>query len=598
MILTTLGALLLLVQAPLAPVRPQQDVQSTGATIQGVVLRAGSGEPLSRAQVTLVRAAAGTGASSTGRVTPSSPSASPSVLTGADGKFALTNVEAGSYRIAVVRNGYARQEYGQGVFGAQGRVITLAAGQTLTGIAFQLTPAGSVSGVVKDAVGESLAGGLVQLLRPTYGADGQRTLQAVGGDRTNDRGEYRLYWITPGRYYVAVNGAAAGRGVPLISGAGSLNEIVDRRYSTSFHPGTTDLSLATVVDVQPGAELTSIDIVVPEQDTFRVRGRIVDPAGQRSSETVSVSIVMRGATASPIAVGATPSYNPVDGTFELRDVPPGAYWLRATAAANSADSVVPSSAAGRTLADVFVDSLFSERRVAQVALDVFNDIDGLTVTLGSGIPIRGLVSVEGQPLSSVGDVTRLEVILKPAATGMLTNPSRHRPIRADGVFTLENVLPGEYVVTVASLPSGYYVKDVRLEQVDAFERPMVLSGPVAGTLSIVLSPKAGQIEGSVADDRGRPVSGIQAVLVPIRRPARVDLYRTAVTDPSGRFTIRGIPPGDYNVFAWEAIESFGYFDEELLRQSGSSGTLVRILESSRQQADVMLIRAPLSPAEP
>ena len=594
MILTTLGAVLLLLQAPFGPLRQQEDSSTRSrGTIEGVVVRAGSGEPLARAQVTLIRTAAEIGGLP-GGPNLASPPAPPAVTTGADGKFALKNVEPGSYRIAVARNGYARQEYGQRVFGGEGRVVTVAAGQAITSIAFQLTPAGTVSGVVTDSSGEAIAGAQVQLLRSTYNSDGERTLQAAGGDRTNDRGEYRVYWITPGRYYLRVIGAAPARAVSLLSGAGSLNAIVERRYSTSYHPGTVDVSQASVIDVQPGVELTSVDVVVPEQEQFHVRGMIVDPITGRSPGGASISIVQRGATAAPIGFsGSGPSYNPADGTFDFRDVAPGAYWVRATVAGSSADSVLPASAAGRTLADVFVDSLFAGRHVAQMGLDVSSDVDGLVLPLSSGVSISGFVSVEGQPLSAVGDSGRLEVKLKPATSGMVMNPSRHQPLTPQGAFTLENVLPGEYVVTLQSLPPGYYIKDARIEYADALDRPMVVSEPMTGSLSVVLSSKGGQVEGVVADTRRRAVSGIQAVLVPVRRPARFDLYRTAITDQSGRFIVRGIPPGDYKVFAWEAIESFEYFDEGLLRRSEQDGASVRIAESSRERVEVTVIPAPL-----
>src|SRR4030095_7261661 len=160
----------------------------------------------------------------------------------------------------------------------------------------------------------------------------------------------------------------------------------------------------------------------------------------------------------------------------------GAYWIRATIAGRSPDSPLPASAAGRTFADLFVDSLFSERQVAQAALDVFSDIEGLILTLGSGVSIRGLLSVEGQSLSTVANAERLKVTLTPATMGMLMNPSRHEPLGPDGGFTLENVLPGEYIVTVQSLPPGYYVKDARIEQADAIDRPMLVSGAMTGAL--------------------------------------------------------------------------------------------------------------------
>ena len=60
-------------------------------------------------------------------------------------------------------------------------------------------------------------------------------------------------------------------------------------------------------------------------------------------------------------------------------------------------------------------------------------------------------------------------------------------------------------------------------------------------------------------------------------------------DRSGRFTLRGIPPGQYKVFAWEALEAFGYFDPELLKHSETLGRSVRVDESSRQEIDVRVI---------
>jgi hypothetical protein len=380
--------------------------------------------------------------------------------------------------------------------------------------------------------------------------------------------------------------------VSIADGVGSPNELVDRRYPTSYYPGTADVAQASLVDVPAGAEVTTINVDVPDQELFRVSGRLFDPLSGRHPATASVSLVSRGTTGTPTGVsGPTASFNGADGSFAIRDVAAGAYWLRAISSPGSADAILTPSAAGRTVADVFVDSLFAGRQAGQLALEVSGDVDGLVLTFGSGVSVKGLVSVEDQTLSAVTGLERLEVTLRPAAAGMLTNPSRHEPLGLDGSFTLENVLPGEYEVAVNGLPPGYYVKDVQFGRVAARDRPLVVSGPVPALLLVVLSPRGGQIEGVVVDNQRQPVSGIEAVLVPARRPARVDLYKTAVTDPSGRFAIRGIPPGDYKAFAWEAIESFAYFDEYLLRQSDQSGTWVRIEESSRERVEVTIIPA-------
>ncbi len=204
----------------------------------------------------------------------------------------------------------------------------------------------------------------------------------------------------------------------------------------------------------------------------------------------------------------------------------------------------------------------------------------------------GRLRVEGRALASLGDLKNLQVRLTPATAGTASN--RHRPINVDGVFRLESVAAGEYFTTVQPLPSGYYVKDARLGQADALDQPLAISGPVSGTLTILLSPAAGRIEGTVVDGRGQGVPGVQAVLVPAQRLRwRFDLFRTATTDGAGKFSLGGIPPGSYSLFSWEALESFAYFDEDVLRQSDGSGETVRITESSTATVEVRMIPAAL-----
>ena len=81
---------------------------------------------------------------------------------------------------------------------------------------------------------------------------------------------------------------------------------------------------------------------------------------------------------------------------------------------------------------------------------------------------------------------------------------------------------------------------------------------------------------------------LEAVLIPDRRRDRTELYKTATTDETGHFTIRGIPPGDYKIFAWDGIE-FGYYDSDLVRLFEQKGTPVRIVESAKESLEVRII---------
>jgi carboxypeptidase family protein len=581
MIFATLGALLALLQSPFSPARPQ----NAAPAIEGVVLRAGTSEPLPNVQVTLIRTNARAPAPQ--NVLADAVSNTTQTLTNREGRFVFMNVEPGSYRIAAARNGYARQEYGQRVFGGPGRTLTVAA-STVETVTISLTPAGTVTGVVRDLSGEAIAGLQVQLLRPTYNSSGQRTFATAGSDRTDDRGEYRMFWVTPGRYYLLVSPSAFARTVAIPGTSVSPNEIIDDRFPPTYYPGTMEVSQASPIDVRPGEELSGIDVSVSRQALFRVRGRVVDARTGQPPRTASVTVVSRALTATPAALfGSASPYNPADGAFELRDVAPGAYWVRATVTAASADSVLTASAAGRTLADIFTESVNADRRVAQIAADVAgSDVDGLVITVGAGASIRGRLRVEGQTLAALGNLDRLQVTLRPTTTGTTSN--RHRAMTADGAFSLDNVPPNDYFTSVQPLPPGYYVKSARLDQVDALEQPLTISGSVSGTLDVLVSRAGGRIDGTVLDDRG------QGVPVPTPRMRwRHDLFRTATTDNTGRFSLAGIPPGDYTLFSWEALESFAYFDEDVLSRFGTAGTSVKVTESTTTSAQITIIPAAL-----
>src|SRR6185369_15373940 len=96
----------------------------------------------------------------------------------------------------------------------------------------------NIAGIIRNNDGQPQAGVPVQLLRATFNAGGQRTFQAEGNARTNDRGEYRMYWISPGRYYVGA-GTASGPNRPLTPNntAASLNEVPDQSFAQTYFPG-------------------------------------------------------------------------------------------------------------------------------------------------------------------------------------------------------------------------------------------------------------------------------------------------------------------------------------------------------------------------
>jgi hypothetical protein len=580
-------ALAVLFQVPGNPAAPQQGK----ATIEGTVTNSTSGEPLDRAQVTLQRMNAPPAPAAAGQPAVTGvplPQAAP-VLTESDGKFKF-EVEPGQYRLRVQRNGFAAQEYGQRAVGSSGTIMNLVPGQAMKDISLKMIAAGVVTGRVRDIRGEPIAGVQVSLIRSVYSVTGQRSLTTSGGGTTDDRGEYRIFFIPAGRYILSV-GSTSSAITALVFNS---SIVADRTFPTTYYPGTTDPSRAVTLDVQPGRELTGIDFVVSPPPTYRVRGRVIDGATGQAPRTASVSLLPRSETEGGVlgnaAIGIT-SYN-ANGTFEIRNVIPGSYWLRAMASANLQDPINPSVVANVRTASELLDTVIGTRSAAQIPIDVTGgDLSDLTLTMTLGVTVPMQLIVEGQELMTIPGYENIRASFRPTSLG-LPNPLQRSSFAGDGTATLSNVPVGEYRVQVSVPASDLYLKEARFDRTDILNDPWQVTSRTSGTLTLVLSPKGGQVQGDLTDALSQPVTGNQVLLIPDQNRDRPELYKTAITDANGHFTFRGIPPGGYKVFSWEAIEPNAWYDRELLSRYEQQARPIRIQEGSKETIDLKIISAP------
>src|SRR5262249_44581190 len=130
--------------------------------------------------------------------------------------------------------------------------------------------------------------------------------------------------VAPGTYYLSA--ASSNRpipGVPFNPGMRS------NKYPRTFYPASTDINAATTIDLKPAAELSGLDFRLNEQQTYRVRGRVVDSTSGQIPRNVSISILQRNPVVNTGMSSSGSPYNPNDGTFELRDVASGSYRITA-----------------------------------------------------------------------------------------------------------------------------------------------------------------------------------------------------------------------------------------------------------------------------
>jgi 5-hydroxyisourate hydrolase-like protein (transthyretin family) len=566
--------LLLFFQTPGNPA-PQGLQQEVLSSIEGTVLAAASGDPLARAEVTLTRLAAAT------------PAIAP-VSTERDGKFVFRNLQPGQYLLRVKRNGYAPQEYGQRTPTSSGPPIPLTAGQQMKDVVFNLVAGAVVAGRVRDTGGEPVPSVTVSLLRTQYQATGQRTYYVVGSATTDDRGEYRVFWVPAGRYMVSLSPASETAARTAIRDQYVFS---DRIFPMMYYPGTTDPTRATAVELKAGDTLSTVDFTVNPPRLFSVRGRVIDSTTGKPAASASVTLEQRQEQPSAARLRNS-AFSAGDGTFEIRDVIPGTYWVRSLS--NSNGAVNPATiGTARTSTDL-IEAAISNRLSAQMPLDVSDsNIEGFTVLLSPPVSIPLHLSAEGQEVSSISGYDRVRIQLR---SGSLSSPSdivnQRNPFSSAGASVMTGVTIGEYRIFLLPIPD-LYIRAVTLDGIDVLNRPFQVTSSTATTpLNIVVSGKPGQVEGNLFDALSQPVKGNSVVLIPDQLRDRADLYKTAQTDQSGHFVIRGIPPGGYKLFAWEALESNSYYDREVLSVYEAQGKPVRLQESSKETVDLRIISAP------
>jgi len=506
-----------------------------------------------------------------------------------DGKFVIKDLPPGSYRMSAGHNGYARQENGQRSPRLPGTAVAVQAGQSVKDIVFRLTPTGSMTGHVKDSNGQPLAGIVVQLLRPLYTQGGKRMLANIASVRTNDLGQYRLYWITPGTYYVGASpagtyirtflqsqpnaaqaGANAGAAAETTAAVlesllgANRNEVLPPDLVATYHPNTTDHLKAAPIEVKAGSDLRGPDITLVQQEGFTVRGRVLDSRTRTQPLTATVQMARKE------HMGTVPvrnaNYDRASGTFEFRDVAPGEYYLVAVS------QFYPGSTG-----------------IAEVTTKVSSNVENLVLTVRNGSTLRGQIKTEGTKSLTLQEFSAMRAILVSATQTL--NVTAPASIKADGSFAFDNVFPGEYRVAIQNLPGSAYIKEARLGETNLLEKTAAIDTSTSLSFEFVASRNGGQVSGRVLDQDSKPVGSIQVVLAPDQRREWRELFRTRVTDQTGKFTFQGIPPGEYKLFAWEDIDPLAYVDPEILGQYEGQAKAVKIAEMSQETADVKIIPA-------
>lgn len=571
------------VMPPPPPPTPTADL----ATIQGQVVNALSGTPLTKAHIIINRV-------NRGGPMPMGSRNSYSATTDASGNFTVTGIEPGTYRLNADRTGFLSGQYNARRPGASGTPLDLGRAQRMSNVVLKLTPHGVISGKITDEDGDPLEGVQVQAMRYVYN-QGKKQLQQNGGGSTNDLGQYRISGIMPGKYFLAAT-YRGGRGMMMdmvnLQNGAPPSDAPQEDYVTTFYAGATDPSAAAPIDLNPGDQVEGIDLRMARTHTVHIRGRVIDnvdpapppPAGGRGVDGVTgnflngqvvvnqgpnmrvqIRLQPRNSLAS-LGIMMANSAVKADGTFDFMSVPPGQYYL--VAMSNQANS---------------------RHGVAQ-PIDVGNNsLEGITIAINPGIAVIGHVHYDGDPPDPLPS---LRVNLVPQDRTVGVPPPQPVKVEADGSFRFEDVNPDHYDVNI-NVPPGLYLKSVRAGNTDAMVSGLDLSNG-AGALDILLGTNPPQVSGSVVDpNTQQPAPSATVVLIPQEKERQnaSTFYITTNTDQYGNFTFSRVTPGQYRVYAWEDVQYGQWFDPDFMKKYDTKGEPAAAQEGTPVNLKLTLIPA-------
>jgi hypothetical protein len=474
------------------------------------------------------------------------------VMADAGGHFTIGNVPGGRFSISATSPGHVCLPHGASYLG--GLEVPVAVHETdVLNVRLKLVRTRSISGVVRDRFGMPISSIRV-MARPwilSAGVRGAGPADGRSAARTDSVGRYRLEDLPPGDYAVSV--------LPAPQPAAS--EI----YPETFYPSTTVPTEARVVSTAGGTDADGVDIDMRLVHASAVSGRLVLPAGTKSSRTIVWARDKNRPGGTPVAAvvngdtfkftSLTPSQYTIDvrATDAAAPAPDWAYWGSLEVATNSAD------------------------------------LEGLTIALSPTVTVRAVVNFEGPAAAPNPTLLHLLVagqqILRDIPTGSV-GP------RGETAFT--GVSPAEYWLAAELSPEWVLASLLDETGHNLIHRPIPVPDTMHGALfTATYSSAAPRLEGALLNAAGQATSD-GAVVVFAEDPAgwvaQQPSVHAARPDTTGHFVFSNLVPGPYFVAEFDDRTESQWKDPAFLGRLARDASRILVPQNGVVQHDVRQVR--------
>ena len=534
------------------------------AAIRGRVLASDGGQPMRRATV---------------RVSAPELRVARTAFTDPDGRYDFRDLPAGRYSINASKPAFVSWSYGQTRPNSPGTTITLSDTQTADNVDIRLSRGAVITGRVIDEYGEPIPNASVMAMRRQYQQGQNRLIPSGERAQANDIGEYRIFGLAPGQYYLSSTVQALTLAMPV----GNSVEVSGQNsgYAPTFYPGTADAASAQKLTVGAAQTLSGVDIALTPTRLATITGSAVDSEGRPMAG--SVFATSRGFG---VGIGLGGVGGPIrpDGTFTIPNVPPGNYLLRTNAPRNGG---VVNGPPDFSVAEVVVTG---------------DDVSGVRLAPLALVTISGHISFDDPGAAQSLKPSTIRVVAQAvnaddfAGIGVGAG-GPPRPVKDDFTFELKTP-PGRIglAAIIQQASSTWRLKSIHVNGSDVTDTGFDVGSQAVSGIEIEMSNRLQQVTGTVTDARGEAVKDYTVALFSQDR-ARWKLATNRYLalgrpGPDGGFKVATLPPGDYYAVAFDAIDVSSWQDPDLLEGWSRVATAFTLTPGDSRALTLRLFMSP------
>ena len=457
-------------------------------------------------------------------IVPSRETRSVESTTDAQGRYRLSDLPAGEYRIL------ARSA--ESFLSMVTRRVTVA-GRDLDGIDFRIAVDGVISGKVVDENKEPVPGLTVFLVSREYylGTLGYFFRSTA---QTDDRGQYTLSRVTAEHPYLIMADRIEHR-LPPHSEVPLDPKLRRRAPIRTWYPNSPAKEGAMTVVLRPGERREGVDIELKKAQAYCAEGVAESPLGPAALEfSVEAQSPSSGSSSNGgMFMAPTGGTTGADGKFRICGLVPGTYRLTVLQRAPNRNQQPPNYATANILV-------------------VDRDLRNLKLTAAPALPLAGEVIWDGTPPATpVTD--KLSISLRPLLRSYYGGENNSVHAGIPGTFSFPGVLMDDYTVWPFLHVPGLYVKDVAYNGRSILNEPLRIGSAMGdASLRVTVARDGATINATVADKDGNPLSDMTVVAIDASVSSEGMLAARLVpgkTDQAGQYTRQSLPPGKYYVMA-------------------------------------------------